>query len=235
MSKNKKNKKSAPAKGKMKQSNPRIKEIEEEIHTRLANVKRDILAVGWLLIETKKLFEEEGKKNDEFLKWAKQKFGLKRSAVYNFQNVPPAFEGREDEIVNLNNSVVFELSKKKMPEELKDAVIDNSDKLNFSQEDIKKLENEYENGNLDLDSDQGIIDAVYRVRGEKEKQHEEDVEEDIDTLRQMAEYLESKREELEVTGGKKVVYVDKETHTELNEALKRIKKALPDIKNVKSK
>ena len=183
----------------------------------------------------KKLFQKEGKKNDEFLKWAKQKFGLKKSAVYNFKRVPEAFAGREEAVVNMNNSAVFELSKKKMPKELKNAVIENSDKLDLSQEDIKKLENEYQKGNVDTDEEQGVIDAVYRVREQEEEKNEELVKEDIDTLEKVAQHMESEKEELQVVGGKKVVSVEQKTHTDLNEVLKRIKKAIPDIKNVKSK
>ena len=122
--------------------------IADEIRARTFNIKREIYKIGELLEKGKRLHE-----HGKFKPWVKNNFDFSYQTATNLRNVYKYCLGRPELVNSMKSSVLYRISSKKFPKDLRNYLFQHGNKLkNIKIKEIKRICKRFKEGKIDLES-----------------------------------------------------------------------------------
>jgi hypothetical protein len=152
--------------------------IVNEIRARTFNIKNEMYKIAELLVRGKNLHE-----HGEFQQWIEENFDFSYSTANNLTRVHKYCLGRPELVNSMKSSVLYRISSKKFPKDLRKYLFKNGNKLkNIKIKEIKRICKRFKEGKIDLESPEikNLID--YHKSEDQYDRYSAELEEVIESL-----------------------------------------------------
>jgi len=197
--------------------------ITEEIKARLIRTKNDLYHIGKLLTEAKQIVG-----HGEFQNWVQKNFDFRYSTANNMMNVYACCAGNPDVVSKIKTSILYKVSSKSFPEELRKFILDNADILeDIDNETIVDISQKFASGKANLESKDIKALLKYTRENDEEKFLDAEAKKCIEILKKTYELLQRTAENFKwpVLNGNKIrterVYI-KDIIAKMNKEIKNL-------------